>query len=137
MTNALSLRPGDRVPDFALPGLDSKLRKFIWSFTGNPVALLAVDDLGNLDAHRFAALIAACETSSVTPVVVAGNTVAAAAGFWAKLGGAAQTPLLLSDADKKFPPPLLAPGGLGLGPTPGLPLPGLLLAPHPPLAPTP
>ncbi len=95
MTNALSLRPGDRVPDFALPGLDGKLRKFIWSFTGNPVALLAVDDLGNLDAHQFAALIAACETSSVTPVVVAGNTVAAAAGLWAKLGGSAETPLLL------------------------------------------
>jgi len=36
MTNALSLRPGDRVPDFALPGLDGKLRKFIWSFTGAP-----------------------------------------------------------------------------------------------------
>ena len=50
MTNALSLRPGDRVPDFALPGLDGKLRKFIWSFTGDPVALLAVDDLANLDA---------------------------------------------------------------------------------------
>ena len=52
MTNALSLRPGDRVPDFALPGLDGKLRKFIWSFTGNPVALLAVDDLGNLEDRK-------------------------------------------------------------------------------------
>ena len=41
MTNALSLRPGDRVPDFALPGLDGKLRKLVWSFTGEPVALLA------------------------------------------------------------------------------------------------
>ena len=36
MTNALSLRPGDRLPDFFLPGLDGKLRKFIWSFTGQP-----------------------------------------------------------------------------------------------------
>ena len=60
MTNALSLRPGDRVPDFALPGLDAMLRKFIWSFTGNPVALLAVDDLGNLDTAQFTALMAAC-----------------------------------------------------------------------------
>ena len=38
MTNALSLRVGDRLPDFVLPGLDGKLRKFIWSFTGEPVA---------------------------------------------------------------------------------------------------
>ena len=130
MTNALSLRPGDRVPDFALPGLDGKLRKFIWSFTGNPVALLAVDDLGHLDAHQFAALIAACETSSVTPVVVAGNTVAAAAGFWAKLGGSAETPLLLCDADKKFLPALLAQGGLGFGPSGGLRMRVILLDPN-------
>ena len=61
MANALNLRPGDRVPDFALPGLDGKLRKFIWSFTGDPVALLAVDDLANLDAGQFATLIDACK----------------------------------------------------------------------------
>jgi hypothetical protein len=54
MTNPLSLRPGDRVPDFALPGLDGKLRKFIWSFTGAPVVLVAVDDLVNLDGGQFA-----------------------------------------------------------------------------------
>ena len=57
MTNPLSLRPGDRVPDFALPGLDGKLRKFIWSFTGEPVALVAVDDLANLDVAQFTDLI--------------------------------------------------------------------------------
>src|SRR5258707_6433075 len=119
MTNALSLRPGDRVPDFALPGLDGKLRKFIWSFTGNPVALLAVDDLGNLDAHRFAALVAACETSSVTPVVVAGNTVTAAAGLWAKLGGSAEKPPLPLHADYKILPVLLPAGRPGFRPTSG------------------
>src|SRR5437773_5465394 len=100
MTNPLSLRPGDRVPDFALPGLDGKLRKFIWSFTGDPVALLAVDDLGHLDASQFGELLAACKASCVSPVVVAGNAVAAAAVSWAKLGGSAETPLLLCDADK-------------------------------------
>ena len=116
MTNALSLRPGDRVPDFALPGLDGKLRKFIWSFTGDPVALLAVDDLGNLDAAQFDSLMAACKASSVIPVVVAGNAVAAAAAPWAKLGGSAESPLLLCDADRKFLPALLSQGGVGLGP---------------------
>jgi predicted 2-oxoglutarate/Fe(II)-dependent dioxygenase YbiX len=116
MTNALSLRPGDRVPDFALAGLDGKLRKFIWSFTGDPVALLAVDDLANLDIDQFVALLAACQKSSVTPVVVAGNPVAAATAPWAKLGGSAETPLLLCDPDGKFLPALLSQGGVGLGP---------------------
>src|SRR5260370_1830185 len=130
MTNALSLRPGDRVPDVALPGLDGKLRKFIWSFTGNPVALLAVDDSGNRGAGQFRALIAACETSSVAPVVVAGNTVAAAAAPWARLGGSAEAPLLLCDADKKFLPALLAQGGVGFGPGGSLRIRGILLDPN-------
>ena len=130
MTNALSLRPGDRVPDFALPGLDGKLRKFIWSFTGDPVALLAVDDLGNLDTAQFDTLIAACQASSVLPVVVAGNTVAAAAAPWAKLGGSAEAPLLLCDADRKFLPALLSQGGVGFGPGGGLRMRVIVLDPN-------
>lgn len=117
MTNALSLRPGDRVPDFALPGLDGKLRKFIWSFTGDPVALLAVDDLANLDAGQFANLIDACKGAGVVPAVVAGNAVAAASAPWAKLGGGTDSPLLLCDSDRKYLPALLAQGGIGLAPT--------------------
>src|SRR3979490_2911698 len=101
MTSALSLRPGYRVPDFALPGLDGQLRKFIWSFTGDPVALVAIDDLANLDAGQFGALIAACKASSVPPIGVAGNPVDAAAAPWAKLGGGAETPHLLCDAGRK------------------------------------
>jgi predicted 2-oxoglutarate/Fe(II)-dependent dioxygenase YbiX len=130
MTNALNLRPGDRVPDFALPGLDGKLRKFLWSFTGDPVALLAVDDLANLDAAQFSALLLACKTSCVTPVVVAGNAVAAAAAPWAKLGGSAETPLLLCDADKKFLPALLSAGGIGLGSAGGLRMRVIMLDPN-------
>ena len=116
MTNALSLRPGDRVPDFALPGLDGKLRKFIWSFTGDPVALLAVDDLANLDAGQFANLIDACKGARVVPAVVAGNEVAAASAPWARLGGGMDSPLLLCDPNKKYLPALLAQGGIGLAP---------------------
>lgn len=115
MTSALSLRPGDRVPDFALPGLDSKLRKFIWSFTGAPVCLLAVDTLATLEAAPFAAWLAACAEATVVPVVVAGDRVADAASPWAKLVGGAETPLLLCDAERKFLPALLAQGGGGLG----------------------
>jgi predicted 2-oxoglutarate/Fe(II)-dependent dioxygenase YbiX/peroxiredoxin len=130
MTNALSLRPGDRVPDFALPGLDGKLRKFIWSFTGDPVVLLAVDDLASLDATQFDNLMAACKASAVMPVVVAGSAVAAAAAAWAKLGGSGESPLLLCDADKKFLPALLAQGGVGFGPAGGLRMRVIVLDPN-------
>jgi len=115
MTNLLSLRPGDRIPDFALPGLDGKLRKFIWSFNGAPVALVAVDDLVNLDTGQFSRLIEACTSAAVVPVVVAGNAVAAAAAPWSKLGGTQEQPLLLCDPDRKFLTALLAQGGMGTG----------------------
>jgi hypothetical protein len=115
MTTALTLRPGDRVPDFALPGLDGKLRKLIWSFTGAPVALLVVDDLGALDREQFAALTARCKDADTVPVVLCGNAVAAAAPLWSKLGGE-DGPLLLCDGERKFVPALLAQGGMTLGP---------------------
>src|SRR5580698_1644392 len=99
---ALSLRPGDRIPDFALPGFDGKLRKFVWSFTGAPVALLAIDDLRSLDGEQFAGLVARCEDAGVVTVVVCGNTVVAAAPAWAKLGSKEDGPLLLCDGERKF-----------------------------------
>jgi predicted 2-oxoglutarate/Fe(II)-dependent dioxygenase YbiX len=124
MTNALSLRPGDRLPDFALPGLDGKLRKLIWSFTGDPVALLVIDDLSNLDGEQLKAMIGACKTASTTLLVVAGNGVAPAAMRWPKHGGSGDGtdgPLLLCDPDRKFLTALLAPaGGVGFGPATGL-----------------
>jgi len=110
----LLLRPGDRLPDFFLPGLDGKLRKFIWSFTGEPVALIALDDLKTVDAEPFAALIAACTAASVVPVVVCANPVATAGAVWAKLAGA-DGPLLLCDGERKFLPALLTQGGVGFG----------------------
>jgi predicted 2-oxoglutarate/Fe(II)-dependent dioxygenase YbiX len=123
MTNALSLRPGDRLPDFALPALDGKLHKFIWSFTGDPVVLLAIDDLGNLDGGQFTALAGACRTASAKLVVVAGNDAAPAAALWSKQGGdkAGGEPMLFCDPGRKFLPALLAPaGGVGFGPAAGL-----------------
>jgi len=121
MSNALSLRPGDRVPDFALPGLDGKLRKFVWSFNGDPVTLLATADLAHVDTGQFAALRDACKTASTTLVVVAGNAVAAAAPLWSKLGGLAEEPLLLCDQKGQFLPALLSQGGaVSFGQTMGL-----------------
>jgi len=121
MTSALSLRPGDRLPDFVLPGLDGKLRKFIWSFNGDPVALLAVADLSAIDAEPFAALRAACAAASTTLVVIAAGEPKAAAAQWNKLGAEAESPLLLLDGKAQFLPALLAPGGAvgfgqGMGP---------------------
>jgi hypothetical protein len=130
MTTSLNLRPGDRVPDFALPGLDGKHRKFIWSFTGEPVALVAVDDLANLDASHFAALLEACRKSSVVPIIVAGNAVAGAATPWSKLGGTPEKPLLLCDPDRRFLGALLAHGGVALGPVGALRMRVIVLDPN-------
>lgn len=121
MSSALSLRPGDRVPDFALPGLDGKLRKFVWSFTGDPVALLAAIDLAALDAEQFAALRQACTAASTTLLVVAGNDIAQAAPIWKKLGCEPEAPLLLCDPKGQFLPALLSQGGaVGFGQGMGL-----------------
>lgn len=111
MTNTLSLRPGDRLPDFVLPGLDGKLRKFVWSFTGDPVALLAVTDLSTVDAVQFASLREACTAASTTLVVVVGASVAASGPLWRKLGGLPETPLLLCDEKAQFLPALLSQAG--------------------------
>ena len=119
MTNALLLRPGDRVPDFALPGLDGKYRKFIWSFTGQPVALLIADDLATIDADPLGKLAVNCEAASVSLVVVTSTATAAASSIWRKLGGDAGGRLLLCDADRKFVPALLSQSGIGFGQTAG------------------
>lgn len=121
MTSTLSLRPGDRIPDFALPGLDGKLRKFIWSFSGDPVALLAVADLSALDPAQFTTLRAACTAASTRLLVVAGNDVGPAAPLWKKLGAEPEQPLLLCDPKGQFLAALLAQGGAvgfgqGMGP---------------------
>ncbi|HEY6982202.1 hypothetical protein [Reyranella sp.] len=115
MTTALLLRPGDRVPDFALPGLDGKFRKFVWSFTGQPVVLVATDALQSLDADHLATLAAACKAASAGLVVATGTAVAAASPIWGKLGGEAGGCLLLCDGDRKFVPALLSQGGIGFG----------------------
>jgi predicted 2-oxoglutarate/Fe(II)-dependent dioxygenase YbiX len=107
MNPALSLKPGDRVPDFVLPGLDGKLRKFVWSFTGRPVALVVADDLRTIDPETFATLADRCADAEVELVVAAGTPVAAAPAPWAKLGRG----LLLADGERKFVPLLLAQGG--------------------------
>jgi predicted 2-oxoglutarate/Fe(II)-dependent dioxygenase YbiX len=120
MTMALSLRPGDRVPDFALPGLDGKLRKLVWSFNGAPVALLVVDDLRTLDGEQLASLVTHCKDADTVLVVACGNTAATATPAWSKLGGTDDGPLLLCDGERKFVPGLLAQSGIALGPAGGL-----------------
>jgi hypothetical protein len=81
MTSALSLRSGDRVPDFVLPGLDGKLRKFVWSFTGKPVALVVADDLRTIDPEQFGNFAKSCEAAKVEIVVAAGTPPTAAAAL--------------------------------------------------------
>ncbi len=85
--------------------------EFIWSFGGDPVALLAVADLAALDVEQFTALRAACTAASTKLVVVAGNTVAAAGTLWKKLGLLPEDPLLLCDEKGQFLPALLSRAG--------------------------
>jgi hypothetical protein len=92
--------------------------------------LVAVDDLANLDVGQFSALIDACKTSSVVPVVVAGNAVAGASAPWSKLGGTPEAPQLLCDAERKFLTALLAQGGIGLGPAGALRMRVIVLDPN-------
>jgi len=120
MTNAPSLRPGDRLPDFALPGLDRKLRKFVWSFVGDPVVLIVTSDLSLLDAEQFATLRAACRQAAAALVVATGTDIAAAGTIWKRLVGTEDGLLLLCDAEGKFLPALLTQGGIGFGQTAGL-----------------
>lgn len=107
MTPALSLKPGDRVPDFVLPGLDGKLRKFVWSFIGKPVALVVADDLKTLDPEQFAHFAGRCAAAAVEIVVAAMTPVTSATAPWSKLDRG----LLLCDGERKFVPLLLAQGG--------------------------
>lgn len=134
MANAPMLRPGDRLPDFALPGLDGKFRKFIWSFTGHPLALVVIDDLRSLDAEQFAGLRAACAAAGTTVVVIAATPVATAEPVWAKLGLGADAPLLLCDGERKEAASFLAQGGAALGQTALLRSRVLLLDPNQRLA---
>src|SRR5260370_15183342 len=130
MSKALSLRPGDGLPDFALAGLDGKLRKLVWSFNGEPVALVAIDDLRNLDSEQFTAFLARCRDAATVVVVACGNPVAAATPLWAKLGATDDGPLLLCDGERKFVPALLAQGGVALGPAGSLRLRVIVLDPN-------
>jgi len=120
MTNPLSLRPGDRVADFALPGLDGKLRKAVWSFTGVPVALFIVEDLSIVDPEAYARLVEACTQTSVFLLVVVGTAPAAAAPLWTKLGGEDKGRLLLCDGERRFLGALLSQAGMGLAPATAL-----------------
>ena len=114
MTNALSLRPGDRVPDFALPGprrQAAQVHLVVHRRSRRPARGRRSRQSGCRAVRRP---VAACKTCSVVPVVVAGNAVAAAAAPWAKLGGPAESPCCCAIAERKFLPPLLAQGGVGL-----------------------
>jgi predicted 2-oxoglutarate/Fe(II)-dependent dioxygenase YbiX len=87
------------------------LRKLIWSFTGRPVALIAVDDLKTLDPEQFTDFAARCAETKVALVVAAGMPAGPAAAIWTKLGGEVDGRLLLCDGDRKLVPLLLAQGG--------------------------
>ena len=116
MTNALSLRPGDRVPDFALPGprrQAAQVHLVVHRRAGRPGRgrrSRQISMPSNSPACR-----APARTAAVGRRGRGGNAVAAAAGALGQARRIADGPLLLCDAERKFVPALLAQGGVGFG----------------------
>ncbi|HKU99474.1 MAG TPA: 2OG-Fe(II) oxygenase [Vineibacter sp.] len=106
---AFPFRPGDRVPDIALPGPDGQARKLLWAFQGEPVALLALADARAVDTG-VTQLLAAITAAGATPVLVVGM---APSATLAALNNAAvpnaEKLFVLCDANNRFLGTLLAP----------------------------
>jgi predicted 2-oxoglutarate/Fe(II)-dependent dioxygenase YbiX len=103
-------RPGDRVPDLALPTADGQMRKLVWLFQGRPLVLVALADerACNEDAAR---ILADAANAGATPVAIVGATPAAATGL--RIANTVGHPALLCDADRRFLRMLLAPDAPG------------------------
>jgi predicted 2-oxoglutarate/Fe(II)-dependent dioxygenase YbiX len=104
------LHAGDRLPDIELPiGLsamgDSEKRKLYWAFRGEPVALLATNDMSGLDV---AALAAACKAHKIALVGIAAHISNKEAGDTAT-GNASGALFVLHDAERRMLDVLLAP----------------------------
>ena len=110
---AFPFRPGDRVPDIALPGLDGQARKLLWAFQGEPVILLALADARALDPE-VTQILAAIAAAGATPALVVGMAPPATV---AALNNAAvpnaEKLFVLCDAGQRFLGTLLAPDTAG------------------------
>ena len=106
-------RPGDRVPDIALPGPDGQMRKLVWAFQGEPVVVVALAGTGALD-DDVAQIAAEVVKAGATPAFVLGTAPAALND--GKIPGDSGGSFILCDADRRFLRPLLAPDAPGATP---------------------
>jgi predicted 2-oxoglutarate/Fe(II)-dependent dioxygenase YbiX len=102
-------RPGDRVPDIALPGPDGQVRKLLWVFQGEPVVLVALADARGLE-DDMPKLLSGIAAAGATPALVIGAapTTAMAALKDFLVTGIAGVPFALCDAERRFLRLLLA-----------------------------
>lgn len=109
-TPPFPFRPGDRVPDIALPAPDGRMHKLIWAFQGEPLALLALADARALDADARQ-LLRDVAGLGATPVLVMGIAPATGLAIFAELkaDGDGAVPVILCDVERRFLRPLLAP----------------------------
>ncbi len=103
-------RPGDRVPDIALPGPDGQMRKLVWAFQGEPVVLIAVAEARAFD-DGVAQIVAESIKSGATPAFVLGAAPAALQDR--TMPGGSGGSFVLCDADRRFLRLLLAPDAPG------------------------
>ncbi len=104
-------RPGDRMLDIVLPGVDERTHKLSWSFQGQPLALIALSELRQVtDGVTVELLTALAEVDAHAVLVVPAGvpaTVAALTGF--EMPGTGGVPLTLCDPDRRTLHTLLAP----------------------------
>jgi predicted 2-oxoglutarate/Fe(II)-dependent dioxygenase YbiX len=107
-------RPGDRVPDLALPGPDGRMHKLLWAFQGEPLVLIVLADGRGFD-DDVRRLLADVTAQPATPALLLGIAPATAmtlvSAVKAACGGT--TPLVLCDAERRFLATLLAPSAPG------------------------
>jgi predicted 2-oxoglutarate/Fe(II)-dependent dioxygenase YbiX len=107
-------RPGDRVPDIALPGPDGQMRKLLWAFQGEPLVLFALADARALDGD-VAQLVADVTQAGAAAAVVVGAapTTTLATLNELKMSSGGKAPFTQCDADGRFMRLLLAPDAPG------------------------
>lgn len=110
---AFPFRPGDRVPDLALPAADGQVRKLVWTFQGEPVVLVALADMRACN-DSVTRILADAASAGATPAVVIGIGPPASAGL--TIVGDIGDTAVLCDADRRFLRLLLAPETPGVAP---------------------
>ncbi len=109
-------RPGDRVPDIALPGPDGQMRRLLWTFQGEPVVLIVLANAGACGSETIQ-LLRDVIGEGATPVLVIGAAPTTAQTLLGEVKAPGGTvPFTLCDGEQRFLRLLLAPDSAGATP---------------------